>query len=340
MLIRRKKGKKKWKPEKHDAVEYFPFSPGIPWKLKDNYILSRLDGANFSRVLTNRDPIFLCYGGLFETYFCLSILEALNFIYPSKKMYWCGDQKYNQLAYLNGLSALAPADITLSESQIVKYPAPLFLAKEKFIYFNCLFNYIDIYDVFGKFVKKSIRPISEQVFQNSLLDWNINFIPKMRNIREPIEIRKWRETRKINVDRPFILIFPDYLGYSEHNTSCLQWNIQQVKSFVSMVSQIGLGVIIVTSNIYRYHGIKAVVTDEKNFENLIYLIQKAKFLLAEELDIILLRMLLSKNSKIISRTQYDEFGLKRNQIFLGTNHELITKKELNPFDVFLEIKGN
>src|SRR5690554_1839294 len=128
------------------SVRYFPFTPGIPWSIKNGrYIIPKINRIAWDKAVDGRDFNVVAYGGLFESFFSLSIIEALHFIHPEKKIYWSGHNQFNYLCSSQGIAKINKFDETL----IKKYPCPIFLDKEKFVYFNCLNNYIDVYSYAG-----------------------------------------------------------------------------------------------------------------------------------------------------------------------------------------------
>src|SRR5260221_420987 len=87
-------------------TQYFPFSPGIPWKTKNNIIIPQIDSPTFNKVIEGRDINIVSFGGLIETFLSLSILEQVHFLYPSKNFYYSGNDKFNDLININGLCKL------------------------------------------------------------------------------------------------------------------------------------------------------------------------------------------------------------------------------------------
>jgi len=49
-----------------------------------------------------------------------------------------------------------------------------------------------------------------------------------------------------------VLIFPDKTGMSQHNNSCLSWNIKKVRLFATLLNGSGFKPVIVTNNIEHY----------------------------------------------------------------------------------------
>lgn len=312
---------------------YLPFAPSIAFKVKNSYdIICKLDSNSWNIATKDRQLIVTNFGGLFETYFSLSYFEALNKLFPNKKLYFNGNNKFSQLIHLNGLSSLVNL---INEEQVIKYPSPIFLDKNNNTYFNCLNNYTKSFGYNGKFRNENYKALSKHLFKNLCLDWNINYIPQLRNIKDSIEFDKYK---KFNINKPFVLIFPDSnSGFSIHSVSTLGWNVANVKSFASMLSGKGVQSVIVTKHAGRYTGINSVVLSPE-IENILYLIEKCGYMLSEEVDFLLIGLLLSKKCKIFSKKIYGQCSVSKNQEWLGTDKELFLSKELSPIEVYKEIK--
>ncbi len=292
------------------SINYFPFLPGIPLQVNGN-IKRELDADSWNRLLENRNPIITCFGGLWESYLSLSYVEALNRFYPSKQLYINTDQKFNKLIELNNIAK----PIQLISSDLIKnYPVPLFFNDGNDTFFNCLYNYLYSIDIAKKSKPhKNYGPIAKQLFRNSFLPWDINFIPKLRKLQEPIEFIKWKESKRFNIDKP------------------------QIKSFVSMCAGSGINSVIITKNIGRYTGINSLVIEPK-IEQILYLIEKCSYILSEEVDFLLLALTHSKNATVIGRLNKKQYSLKSNQKFLQTNKKIVEMKIVQPIEVYKAIK--
>lgn len=306
----------------------FPYCPGVIWKLSSNYIIPKLDIDNWNRAIDNKEIIIVNFGGLFESFISLSYFEALNKLYPKRKICFNGQEQFYNLINLNGLGY---CNNLINKEQALKYPIPIFLDKSNHVYFNCLNNYTT-----HKYL--NYNPLSKQLFINSCLGWNINYIPQLRNLKLPNEFEEFKQFRKFNIDKPFVLIFPDNnSGFSMHSVSMLGWTVAQIKSFVSMVHSKGIQTVIVTKNIGKYTGISSLILAPK-IETILCLIEKCSDILSDEIDFLLIALLLSKNCKIIGKDIKGSFSIKNNQKYLGTNKKLYLSKKLEPIEVFKEIK--
>lgn len=316
-------------------ITYFPFLPGVPLHVSGNIIKRELDSNSWNKLLTERNPIITCFGGLFESYLSLSFAEALNRFYPSKQLYLNIDQKFNKLIELNNIAK--PTQL-ISKDLIKKYPFPLFFNDGYETFFNYSYNYLYSIDLAQKSKPhRNYAPIAKQLFRNSFLPWDINFIPKLRKLQEPLEFTTWKNSKRFNIDKRYILIFPDKTDLSIHSFSELNWSVAQVKSFVSMCAGSGINSVIITKNTGRYTGINSLVIPP-NIEQILYLIEKCSYILSEEIDFLLLSMLLSKNSTIIGRFHKNSYSLKSNQKFFQTDKKIVEMKVLQPIEVYKAIK--
>ena len=318
------------------TVRYFPFCPGIPWQTKNTYdIIPKLSIDSWNRALHERNIVLVNFGGLFETYFSLSYVEAFNKLNLKNKIYFNGRDEFYDLINLNGLLKHKK----IIDNQIaLKYTLPIFLDKSNNVYFNCLNNYIDVYGYNAKFRYKNYKSLSEQLFSNSCLDWNINYTPQFRNLKTSNQFIELKKNRRFDIDKPFILIFPDdNSGLSMHSVSMLGWTIPQVKSFASMVQPKGIQTVIVTKNINKYVGINALMLSPQ-FDTILCLIEKSSVILSEEIDFLLIGLLLSNKGMIMSKNIDKQYSIKKNQIYLQTNKKLFISKTLEPIEVYKEIK--
>jgi hypothetical protein len=317
------------------SITYFPWLPNIPLNVNNNCIKLTLNSDSWDRLLENRDPVITCFNGLIESYLSLSYAEALNKLYPSKNIYINSDKKFDKLIELNNIAK--PTQL-ISKELIKKYPFPLFFNDGYEVFFNCSYNYLYSETLYKKYKPYRNRAvIAKQIFRNSFLPWDINYIPKFRKLDQPIEFTKWKESKKFNIDKPFVLIFPDKTDLSIHNFSELNWSIAEVKSFISMCYGSGINSIIVTKNIGRYTGINSLVIEPK-LEQILCLIEKCSYILSEEIDFLLIALTHSKNATIFGRVNKKEYSLKKNQEFFKTNKHIVTMKTLTPIEVYKAIK--
>ena len=103
---------------KSNKIIYFPFAPGVPWQLKNNrYIIPTMVGTVWERIISDKNLTMIGFGGLFESYFALSILEFLNISNPSASLYWIGDKRFNYMVHRNGLAKIKKTIKKLRENK-------------------------------------------------------------------------------------------------------------------------------------------------------------------------------------------------------------------------------
>ena len=320
----------------NSIIRYFPFSPGVPWELKNGkYIVPALNGAIWDRVTDNKSLALVGYGGLFESYFGLSILELLNRSNPSTVLHWSGDDRFNYLVHRNGLAKVKP---TIKESVLKEYPVPLFFDKNSEVaYINYLNNYLDVKTYNQKFGYHDRRPVFQQIFGNSLTNWDLEYLPKFRNIDTSPEFKSWCNHEKMHLDRNYVLLLPDVSSHSKHSNVCINWESAQIKSFAAMLSQERIELIIATPFPERYYGSRLHVLPNK-FEFLFPVLESANVVISKDIDFLLIAMLME--NKIISNIQKGEFDLIKNRKYLFGDEgpDIFLDKEVSPYQAFMEIK--
>lgn len=309
------------------SVRYFPFAPGIPWKMRGSYIWPELDKEIWDQVLKDKKFVIVANGGLFESFFSLSLLEALNATDPTRQLYWTGSSKYSSLAYMNGLSKPSPIEVDASLAK--RYPAPIFLDKYDLAYFNCLNNYIKMRPYTQRGYKANMRPVTKQIFENSLLDWDFKYIPQLRKLLISNELEEWRKRSRFYDNKPFVLIFPDATDFTIHSDKCLNWGPTEVKAFSSMLHQAGYSLVVCTDNPRAYYDSFSFYIPLK-LDFILFLLSKARAILSKDIDFLLMGLLLSSGKVIANPSRKRCFRFDKNRNFLRATNETITKKTLTP----------
>jgi hypothetical protein len=317
-------------------IQYFPFCPGIPWKIKNrNFVIPELNHNNWIRVHQNRQIAILSYGGLIESFYSFFIVEALHALMPEKKIYWFGNDSFNQLSYLTGITTNINKPL-INKNIVKKYPLPIFLDKKKLTYYNCLNNYIDVFKLTKTYGYHDKRALIKQIFEKSCLKWNNNYIPKLRILREPNEFKNFTLSKKFNFKNPFVVIVPERTNWSEHDVSTLNWSVQEVKSFTSMLQQSGINTVIITKHAEKYFGFRALVLDPK-LDQLFWLLTKAKAVLSKDIDILFISSVIS-NSRVIALQTKNEYSFSKHMKFFETKMKIsLFKKQFTPFEAFREV---
>jgi hypothetical protein len=322
---------------KNTSIQYFPFAPEIPWHIKNGrYIIPKLDVNSWNKAVLDRNIVVVGFGGLFESFFSLSILEALNIRVPKKKLFWCGDPRFNYLVQANGLASLYYGPI--NEDTIAEYTTPLFFDNNNNAYVNFLNNYICVHTYYGKYGYQSGAAVTKQLFDNSLFNWDLNYIPKFRLLQSSPEFDQWCKREKLYINKPYMLIFPDRTGWSDHTNTCLNWNPTQIKALAAMLKQIGVSLVICTTYPGHYYGSKLHLLPVQ-LEYIFNLLPTAKAIMATEIDLLLVASMIS-SGKILTIKQKKEFDLIKNMKFLSKeiNASFFTNEELQPAKVFEQVK--
>lgn len=306
-------------------IKYFPFAPGIPWNMKGPFLDPTLNVNIWGNILQNRNAVVVVHGGLIESFVSLIYLEIINHLAPNKKIYWYGDSKFHQLIWLNGLASICATEI--SPDILSKFPVPIFLDKKEFFYYNVLNNYLNIKTIRGTFSYKNKKPILEQLFKNTTLaNWNISYIPQIRKNINFIELKAWAKINNFSFTQPYVCIFPDR-GVSIHPESFLGLTITQIKSLAAILKQAGVTLICFTQDINKYHN--SVYALPPKIDYILYMLPKAKTILSEEVDYLLLGGMVS-NAKIIGKNYKHYLNLEKNMKFIERNNVIYSCKELNP----------
>lgn len=317
------------------STRYFPFSPGIGWKIKNGkYIIPEINLDVWNKVTANKDITVVAFGGLIESYLSLCYLEMLNYIIPGNTLYWCGDARFDSMAILNGI---AIPEQTVPKPILSKYPAPIFLDANKNVYFNCLNNYLTVKPYYGGKGYLDKTPIAKQLLRNSTMPWDNQYIPKFRKLAIPASLLQWSKIVKFDVNKPFVCLF-QRLGWSNHKASALGWNEVQIKALSSMLRQRGISTIIFTHNPGKFYGSSAYCLTP-SMEHILYAIHKAKAILSEEVDFLLLAMM-SSNAKVIMKKVSKHLSPIQNSRYLGIHKSIFVGKRWSPPEVFDIIDSN
>lgn len=321
------------------TIKFFPFAPGIPYKLRHRkIIIPTVNGEILSQIFANKQSVVVAHGGLIESFFSFSIIEALHLIHPTKQFYWLGDNRFHELLNRNNLAK--PSKVVFSKEFAESYPVPIFLDKLNCSYMNCLNNYLNIKTFDQVHVRRSKDPILKQIFDNSLMPWDLRYIPKIRKQELSHEVNEWSKINKFYFNKPFVLINTDN-SFSDHNVSCLDWSVQEIKSFGAMLHSFGISVVVATKNKSAYYD-SCIISVTPNLDFMFSLIPKAILIMSEKIDWLLVGALISDaklvmketKRKIVQRVHKSEYDLINNCKFLGLNPDIYMEKEIKPIDIF------
>lgn len=316
------------------STRYFPFAPGIPYKIKNGrYVLPQMGGKYLSEVLSHEEIVVSAYCGLFESLFSFSILEMINQLSHNKTLYWCGNYDFSQLTYLNGL---AQSKNLISSDKLSKYPVPIFFDASNRTYFNCLVNYINGYTYYGEYKYTDKKSVALQLFRNSMIEWDPRYLPQMRNLIESSEFKEWSAAHHFRAKKPFILLIDGGTGLSQHDDKFLNWGIHEVRSFSSMLRAANISLVILTKYPQRHPGVQAYFPPFK-LDNALYLISKASTVLSVEPDWLLSTLLIGSGS-IICNVKKGALEIEKNARYLKSKNKIVSLENVDPLKAFEVIK--
>ena len=293
---------------------------------RGKYVIPEVKGVVLDNCLQNKDIVVVCFGGLIEAFFSLSLLEIYNYHKPGRKMYWSGDKCFLPLIKMNGLTRGLFDEI--DQSVVDRFPTPLFLDKDRRAYFNCLVNYINVKSYYGKKGYEDKRPAIQKITEKALSPWEPRFLPKIRSSNIlPTALERRLSLGKVNLDRPFALIIPNRTGLSMHQERGLAWNMSQIRAFCTVAHHKGVKPIIM-SNERGFYSKEALVLP-LSIEFLIHILPKASAVLSEDMDFLLMANVISHGT-IISKPIKGSLSTLDNNIFMERDNVIYTREELTP----------
>lgn len=317
------------------SKKLFPFSPGIPWTVKNNkYILPSVDAKIWQRALGGKDFVISCYGGFLESFFSLSYCEAIAATDPFREIMWMGNPTFEPLVSMQGIAKVAPFD--LGVDVLEKYPVPIFMDAENHAYFNVMNNYIKTKSFKSSDFIVNNKSCLEQVYQNCPITWD-TYIPQIRS-EERVKYKLWKKDNKFYDNSKYIIIFPKS-WQSMHEEDCLGWNDRQVKEFASMVRHKGISVVACGFANRDYYDSSGVISAPLDIEIMMGLIQNSWGVLSSDVDNLLVTMAVSNSSIIMSRETSEIFELYGAAEFLNAQNVIFTDREMLPRDVYQFLEG-
>lgn len=310
------------------SKKIFPFSPGIPWTIKNNkYIIPGIDAKIWNKALDNKNFIISCYGGFLESFFSLSYCEAIAAIEPNRTLKWMGSPEFEKLANMQGLANIN--DFDLGNDTLGLYPVPIFMDADNNAYFNVLNDYIHTKSIKSKdfIINKNI--ILEQIYKNLLIPWD-NYIPKIRVQSSKYKI--WKKEKKFYDNLKYILIF-NKSWISMHDQNCLNWNDRMVKELASLLKHTGIRVIAFDFDT-QYYNSGNIISAPLDIEIIIGLMQNCFGILSSDIDLLLVTMALSKSSIIMSRPLNGIYDMNLNAEYLNAQNVMLIDKDLSPMIVY------
>jgi hypothetical protein len=313
------------------STVYFPFSPGIPWTVKNNkYVIPKVDFDVWKEFVDKREIVVVAYGGFFESFFSLSFIEMVKDLLPGKKVSWLGNLEYEFL--LKAQNLVRRSLLPLTKEKLAKYPVPLFADAGNNAYYNCLHNYIYSKSFFLKHRKENRDPLLKQIFNNALVPFDPKYTPKLRNLNYlSSEYNDWKRAARFSDKGKFILIIPG------EEPGSLGWRDRDIRELAGLISRFGLSVVVCLERSGVFYGPKlfqAPVTLPIKTN----LLKKAWMILSDSFDDLLVGMMVS-NATIGASNQGDE--LYRNAEFIGAENVIFTDNgQISPMDVYAMCEGS
>jgi len=318
------------------STKFFPFAPGIPWKIKNSkWVVPEIDHEIWRKAVSERDVVVCAHGGLFESLMSLSFIEALKINNTSFGVQWLGHAGYQPLVRAQGLARIC--EVKLEKEQLSQFPVPLFFDAENRAYLNALNNYVETVSWNGKHRFTNAQPLVQQLFANSMVGWSDEYIPKLRRVSELQKYKEWRRTYRFDRSRYVLVILGS--GFSRHGVDCLGWNERHIRALAGLVHQFELPVVVATNHPGRLHGTN-VTTAPMELEVLLGLAARSTAVLAQDWDWLMAALMIS-NAAVISKHIGGVFDLYRNAEQLSVTNDIFTvgTESVMPMDVFRYCEG-
>ncbi|HLG27609.1 MAG TPA: hypothetical protein VI423_07475 [Paenisporosarcina sp.] len=288
------------------------------------------------RALHGKEIVVVAYGGFIESFVSLCFLEIVNYLSPGKKLFWLGNNRFASLVEVNGLAQICESDV--SKETFANYPVPLFMDRDNHAFFNCLNNYLQVKTWYGANGYKDKRPLFQQILRNTMIPWEMHYLPQLRNPKCSDELSQWAQLNHFHFNQPYVCVFPDR-GLSDHQkTSALGWNESQLKAFAAMLRRVGISMIVFTSQSQKYYGVPINCLPVR-IDFILNLLPAAAAVLSEEVDLLLVAAVIS-SAKLISKPLKNEFNLNNNVRFLRHETVIYTDKTLTPLTAFNAVRGD
>jgi len=316
------------------SVKFFPFSPGIPWKLKNGkYVQPEVPSNHLSNLINEKSLVVLSFGGIVEAVFSLFFIETLKTLKPKQDIYWVGNKKFSPLVQAQGLGHYSDL---VNENTLKRFTTPVFFDKEDRAYFNSLYNYLDVYSYYLDFGYENKKPGFKQILNNLCYGSDFWEVPKARNIEVSSDLHFHLNSAKIDLSLPFVLIMPDETGDSLHQQSCLNWSPREINSLAAMLYSLKIQTVVLTPRVGKYFGGQAKCVPY-NFDFALTFLSKASVILSKELDFLYLSRILFSNMSFSLPISGLWSWKKNHQVFKEENGIYI-EEEISPHLVFNYIK--
>lgn len=310
------------------SKKIFPYCPGIFWPIKNGkYISTNIDYSKLNNLISNNNLKIICYGGLFESFFSLSIIEAFH-KKGFRNLYWLGNKNFEKIIYWNGLAKFSDS---FDKNILNNFTIPLFKDLDHNVYCNSLFNYREVstYYNFPGYHDKS--PAAKQIFKNSTLDWDMSYIPKIR-----CNFNAKKESK-------LIVIIPEKTNFSTNNINCCDLTNFQLNALCTMLIQKNYEILILSKNNYYFN--KNCRWMPVTMENIFSYLPLADCIISRDIDFLLLALCISHAKIIYSfpirKNKIKEFILDSNYHYLynqySTKNNIVNLKDFFVEDIYSKI---
>lgn len=317
-----------------ETVKFFPFSPGIPWKLKNGkYVQPEVPSNHLSNLIDGKSLVVLNFGGPVETLFSLFFIETLKTLKPSQNIHWVGNKKFSSLVKAQDLGYYSEI---VDESVLKRFTTPVFFDKEGRAYFNSLYNYLKVYSYYLDYGYDNHKSGSGQILNNLCYASAFWEKPKIRNIEVSDDLRFHLNSAKIDLSLPFVLIMPDETGDSLHQNTCLNWSARDINSLAAMLHSQQIQTVVLTPKVGKYFGGQAKCVPY-NFDFALTFLSKASAVLSKGLDFLYIARVLFANTSF-SLPISGPWSWKKNQRVAREENVIYVEKDLSPHFVFDCIK--
>lgn len=309
------------------SVKYMPFAPGIPWKIKNGVILSKIDLSTLQFSLKDKTPIVTSSGGLIEAYLSLCAIEALNRFMPELSVKWAGQQEYK---FLMDIQGLASYNDKFDKTILSNFPTPLFFDKTNNAYLNPFINYLYRKPYAGGRALKDKRVLTKQITEKLLFPWDKTLLPQERNNQNFTELNDWMNKNNIPKYR-LALIIPDETEYSIHKISALPWTSIQVKEMAQLFKQKSITTIVATKTPSKYYSPFTYVMPY-NLNMIMQMIKKTSHILSRDIDFLFLANCIS-NTRIYCEVIRRTYDIMKHSRFLERDNFIHTQTRIMPMDI-------
>ncbi|MFW9876816.1 MAG: hypothetical protein ACFFG0_27295, partial [Candidatus Thorarchaeota archaeon] len=302
----------------------------IPWKVnRGKYIIPEIDSDIWHQAVDGKKVIITAFGGVFESFFSLSVAEAISSYNPEQEIQFLGNDEFSFFARMQGICKLSP--INLTKEVLKDYPTPLFFDKNNNVYFNVLNNYGTKFSYWGKYPEENTSPATEQIFCNAMVPWR-NYIPNLRKLDLGF-YKEIQQSGRISSKSRIILIV-----LNTTKNDCLNWGIQNLKEFAQLAYHKKFKVIVFTPNTGLFYGTNMLVYDY-DIRKIIQIMGKSWAVLSNDINWLLIGLVLT-NSHIIGKYMENMYDLYKNAEFLRAENDIFTDRNwISPIDAISICEG-